>query len=75
MSTLQPHAASLSPFDDFVASDFLALSSHMNSCQQAGGKFFRVRFLLEMLHGLAAPRIVTSAAVVTTCLIAVFMLA
>ncbi len=75
MSTTQPQSATTASFDDFVASDFLALSSHMNACQQAGGKLLRVRFLLDVLHGLAAPRIVTSAAVVSTCLFAVFMLA
>jgi hypothetical protein len=75
MSTHQPQSASTASFDDFVASDFLALSSHMSACQAAGGKFLRVRFILDAIHALAAPRIVTSAAVVCTALFAVFMLA
>jgi hypothetical protein len=62
-------------FNDFVATDFLALQSHMNACQRAGGKLFRVRFLLETLHALAAPRIVTSGAVVLACGIALSILA
>ena len=63
------------PFNDFVASDFLALQSHMSACQRAGGRLFRVRFLLETLHALAAPRIVTSGAVVLACGIALSILA
>lgn len=73
MLSLQPNNHSV-PFNDFVASDFLALHSHMSECQRAGGRLFRVHFLLETLHALAAPRIVTSGAVVLACGIALTLL-
>ena len=75
MLSLQPHSHSVPSFNDFVASDFLALQSHMSECHRAGGKLFRIRFLLEALHALAAPRIVTSGAVVLACGIALSILA
>jgi len=73
MLSLQQNNHSV-PFNDFVASDFLALQSHMSECQRAGGRLMRVRFLLETLHALAAPRIVTSGAVVLACGIALTLL-
>jgi hypothetical protein len=73
MLSLQQNNHSV-PFNDFVASDFLALQSHMSECQRAGGRLVRVRFLLETLHALAAPRIVTSGAVVLACGIALTLL-
>jgi hypothetical protein len=64
-----------SAFNDFIATDFSALALHMNACERAGGRLFQLRFLLETLHGLAAPRIVTSGALVLACGIALSLLA
>ena len=76
MSSIQSHAGSMSsPFNDFVASDFMALASHMDTCHQAGGKLSHVHVLLDRLYGLAAPRIVTSTALLAVCAIALTMLA
>jgi hypothetical protein len=76
MNTLQSQRHSApSAFNDFIATDFSALALHMNACQRAGGRLFHVRFLLETLHALAAQRLVTSAALVLACGVALSLLA
>ena len=49
--------------NDLVTSDFIALASHMTACRRSRGRFFSVRATLEGLHALAAPRMVTTGAV------------
>ena len=75
MHSLQHSPNTLPSFTDFVASDFLALQSHMSECKRAGGKLVRVRLHMEKLHAIAAPRIVTSGAVVLACGLALTLLA
>ena len=48
---------------DLVTSDFMALASHMTACKRSRGRFFSLRATLEALHALAAPRMVTTGAV------------
>ena len=76
MNTLksQRHSAP-SASNEFIATDFSALALHMNACQRASGGLFHVRFLLETLHALAAPRIVTSGALVLACGVMLSLLA
>lgn len=49
--------------NDLVASDFMALASHMSACNRSRGRFFSLRATLESLHALTAPRMVTTGAV------------
>jgi|JI10StandDraft_1071094.scaffolds.fasta_scaffold869964_2 hypothetical protein len=68
MHTAQSQARRPVPaFSEFVNSDLSALASHMYACQRSHGRFFRVRSALERMHGVASPRIVTTAAVLAAC--------
>ena len=49
---------------EHVSSDFMQLASHMNACQRSQGRFYQVGILLEGLHAVARPRIVTTLAIV-----------
>ena len=51
------------PAEDLVSSDFVALASHMTDCKRSRGRFFSARAVLESLHTLTAPRMVTTGAV------------
>ena len=53
----------LADCNDFVSSDFSALASHMSDCQRSRSRFFKMRSALETMHSLAAPRLVTTGAV------------
>ncbi|MEO6320081.1 MAG: hypothetical protein ABIR56_05400 [Polaromonas sp.] len=48
---------------EHVSSDFMALASHMTDCQRSRGRFFALRTALETLHAVAAPRLVTTGAI------------
>ena len=54
----------LADTDNFVTSDVQALAAHMDACQRSRGRFFKVRSILEAVHAVASPRIVTFAAAV-----------
>jgi hypothetical protein len=49
--------------NDFVSSDFIALASHMHACNRSRGRFFKLRTMLESVHALVSPRVVTTGAV------------
>ena len=73
-----PHAeaANRCPLSsDFVSSDFMALASHMTDCQRSRGHFFTLRTTLETLHAVAAPRLVTTGAVLVVCSLGLGLLA
>lgn len=55
---------------EHVASDFMALASHMTACQRSRGHFFNLRSALETLHAVTAPRLVTTGAVLAVCSLA-----
>lgn len=64
------HAETASRFalnNELVSSDFVALASHMTECQRSRGRFFTLRSALETLHAVAAPRLVTTGAVLVVC--------
>ncbi len=55
---------------EHVASDFMALASHMTACQRSRGHFFTLRSALEALHDVTTPRLVTTGAVLVVCSLA-----
>ena len=55
---------------EHVASDFMALASHMTACQRSRGHFFTLRSALETLHAVTTPRLVTTGAVLAVCSLA-----
>ncbi|MDB5929522.1 MAG: hypothetical protein JWR60_1229 [Polaromonas sp.] len=68
MTTSPAQAAHrLSPSNELVSSDFMALASHMSACQRSRGRFFTLRTTLESLHAFTAPRLVTTGAVLVAC--------
>jgi hypothetical protein len=67
------HAQAASHFamsSEHVASDFMALASHMTACQRSRGHFFTLRSALETLHAVTAPRLVTTGAILVACSLA-----
>lgn len=58
------------PGKDLVTSDFMALASHMTDCRRSRGRFFSVRAMLETVHALTAPRMVTTGAILVACSLA-----
>jgi len=48
---------------ELVSTDFRALASHMSACERSRGRFFTLRTLLETLHTVTAPRLVTTGSV------------
>lgn len=62
MTTLSsPEDFSNSP--DFVSTDTLALASHMSHCASTRSPFFGLQVILESVHSLVQPRMVTIAAI------------
>ena len=59
---------------EHVSSDFMALASHMTDCQRSRGRFFTLRITLETLHAVAAPRLVTTGAVLVVCSLGLVLL-
>ena len=57
------------PTVDFVATDAAALASHMRSCADKKSRFFGFQVVLEHLHALMFPRLLTIT-MVTVLLIA-----
>ncbi len=50
--------------NEHVSSDFMALASHMTDCQRSRGRFFTLRTILEKLHAVTTPRLVTTGVLV-----------
>ena len=67
-----PSRFPLSP--ELVSSDFAALASHMTECQRSRGRFFTLRAVLESLHAMTAPRMVTTGALLVTCSVGLILL-
>lgn len=57
------------PAVDFVSTDAAALASHMRSCSDKKSRFFGLQVVLEHLHSLMFPRLLTIT-MVTVLLIA-----
>jgi hypothetical protein len=69
MSTLEIMADSPSADStDFVSADTADLASHMNHCASSRSRFFALHSVLESIHSMVFPRIVTVAALVVICL-------
>ena len=65
MISAQPQVSrSLVGAYEHVSSDFMQLASHMNECRRSQGRFAQARVLLESLHAVARPRIVTTLSIV-----------
>lgn len=60
-------ASRFSLSNELVSSDFMALANHMSKCERSRGRFFILRRALETLHTVAAPRLVTTGAVLVVC--------
>jgi hypothetical protein len=68
MSTAQLQARrKMAAFNEFVSSDFSALASHMSTCERSRGRLFGFQAMLEWMHAVASPRIVTTAAILAAC--------
>lgn len=61
-----PPLSGLAP-DDLVSRDSDLLALHMQSCERARGRFFKLQSAMEMAHGIVSPRIFTSTAVLVLC--------
>lgn len=73
-----PHFEAKNQFtlsSEHVSSDFVALATHMTDCQRSHGRFFTLRSTLETLHAVAAPRLVTTGAVLVVCSLGLGLLA
>jgi hypothetical protein len=60
---------------DFVNSDFLALASHMRTCDRSRDASFRVRTALERFHAIASARIVTTGFAMAACALVILSIA
>lgn len=60
---------------ELVSSDFAALASHMAECERSRGRFFTLRAVLETLHTMTAPRLVTTGALLVLCSLGLVLLA
>lgn len=58
-----------------VTSDFAALAAHMTECERSRGRFFTLRAVLESLHAMTAPRMVTTGALLVACTVGLVLLA
>ncbi|MEO7401516.1 MAG: hypothetical protein ABIV07_12265 [Polaromonas sp.] len=59
---------------ELVLSDFAALASHMTECERSRGRFFTLRAVLETLHTMTAPRLVTTGALLVLCSLGLVLL-
>lgn len=59
---------------ELVSSDFSALASHMTECERSRGRFFTLHAVLETLHALTAPRLVTTGALLVACSLGLLLL-
>ena len=59
---------------ELESSDFAALASHMTEFDRSLGRFFTVRSVLESLHAMTAPRMVTTGALLLGCILALIVL-
>ena len=75
---MNPSAVKISsrfaPSQELVSRDFLALASHMTECGRSRGRFFTLRAVLESLHALTAPRMVTTGALLVICSLGLVLL-
>ena len=75
---MNPSTAKIpSPFpcsQEPVSSDFAALAAHMTECERSRGRFFTLRAVLESLHAMTAPRMVTTGALLVTCSVGLILL-
>ena len=62
------------PSQELVSNDFAALAAHMTECERSRGHFFTLRAVLESLHAMTAPRMVTTGALLATCSVGLILL-
>ncbi len=62
------------PSQELVSSDFMALASHMSECERSRGRFFTLHAVLETLHAVTAPRLVTTGALLVVCSLGLVLL-
>ncbi len=48
---------------DLAALELLALGEHFKACRAASGRLFGMHCLVQALHGLLAPRLISTVAV------------
>jgi hypothetical protein len=67
MTTLTQRPIAGLEHDDLVSRDSDLLALHMQSCERARSRFFKLQSAFEIAHGIISPRIFTSAAVIVLC--------